>query len=643
MVGVLFAGPLVFAGGGFGLLSSSTLDWLSSWGSCYLFLLGAAVCAGRAVCSARDRGAWVAFTLAALCWTLANFYSAFAFYPAPAPVLSWSDAGYLAFPVFFSAGLLRYVHVRLPRVSVGAWLDAVIVALGAGAVIAALIFVGLTVHAESFSAVVTTLAYPVEDVTVVGLLVGAGSVLGWRLGTPGRLIAAAIVCITVSDVFTITAVLQGSAYGGAWTNAGWSAGIALLAMAAVVEIDAGPRRSGMTGRSAIAVPTLAAVAAMSVMILALPLDLSPIALGLACATVAAVIARLILSVREVESLADSRRLAMTDELTGLYNRRRLLGDLADACTGPTPHDLMLFDLDGFKQFNDFHGHSAGDELLASLAAALDASLPAGGRAYRLGGDEFCTLLPAESAQTPRRRSELSEGQVAALTASGRDWSIAPSWGSVRLGEEVSDPASALTLADRRMYEQKRRRPNTARYQVRDALLHALFEQQPTLRAHAQDVTDTVGRVARSLGMSNDEVDDAVRTAELHDIGKLAIPASVLDKPGPLNDEELAVIRTHTIVGERMLLAAPALQSVAPLVRASHERWDGNGYPDRLSGEAIPLAARIVSVCDAFDAMIAERPYRPARAPADALAELRRCAGTQFDPQIVDAFGELISS
>ncbi len=641
-IGVLVAGPVAFVAAGFGLLSSATLDWLWTWGTSYLFLLGTVVCAIRAGSRNQDRGAWIAFTAALVCWTFANFYYAFAYYPAPPPAgLSWSDAGYLAFPIFFAAGVLRYVRVRLRRVPLSAWLDAGIVALGAGAVIAAVIFAGATVHANSFSAVISTLGYPIEDVAVVGLLVGAGSVLGWRLGAVGHLIGAAILCITIGDVLTLTAVLEGTTYGGAWANAGWSAGVALLAAAALVEVDTGPRRRPPGALAASAVPIAAAVAAMIILMLADPLNLGPIALGLAVAAIATVIVRLVLSVREVQRLADSSRLALTDELTGLPNRRRLLRDLADTCASGTPHQLMMFDLDGFKHFNDFHGHSAGDELLASLAAALNASLPSGGRAYRLGGDEFCTLAP--SGTTDKAGNPLGGAQITALTASGRDWSVAPSWGSVQLGQEASDPAGALSLADRRMYERKRRRPGGARYQVRDALLLALGEQQPPLRAHTQEVTDQVERLARQLGLPDDAVDDAIRAAELHDIGKLAISASILEKPGPLDDEELAVMRTHTIVGERMLRAAPALRSVAVLVRASHERWDGNGYPDGLAGEAIPLASRIVAVCDSFDAMIAERPYRPPKTPAEALAELRRCAGTQFDPQVVEAFGALISS
>jgi HD-GYP domain-containing protein (c-di-GMP phosphodiesterase class II) len=138
-------------------------------------------------------------------------------------------------------------------------------------------------------------------------------------------------------------------------------------------------------------------------------------------------------------------------------------------------------------------------------------------------------------------------------------------------------------------------------------------------------------------MEPEELDEVARAAELHDLGKIALPDTILDKPGPLSEAEWEFMRRHTIVAERILLAAPALRPVARLVRSSHERWDGSGYPDELAGEQIPLGARVVAVCDAFDAMISDRPYRQALSDEEALAELRACAGTQFDAEVVEAF------
>jgi two-component system cell cycle response regulator len=148
-------------------------------------------------------------------------------------------------------------------------------------------------------------------------------------------------------------------------------------------------------------------------------------------------------------------------------------------------------------------------------------------------------------------------------------------------------------------------------------------------------------VGGRLGLITEDLDQVRQAAQLHDIGKVAIPDAILHKPGPLDDEEWAFIRSHTIIGERILDAAPALGRVAALVRSSHERWDGGGYPDKVGGSAIPLGSRIVAVCDAFDAMTSDRSYRQAMRTEDALAELRRCAGTQFDPVVVQTFCAVI--
>jgi HD-GYP domain-containing protein (c-di-GMP phosphodiesterase class II) len=173
------------------------------------------------------------------------------------------------------------------------------------------------------------------------------------------------------------------------------------------------------------------------------------------------------------------------------------------------------------------------------------------------------------------------------------------------------------------------------------LLRTLRERQPDLHDHLRGVAELALDVGHELGMATEQLDELSRAAELHDIGKVAIPDAILSKPGPLDAGEWAFMRRHTVIGERILGAAPALRPVARLVRASHERWDGDGYPDGLRNVEIPLGARIVAVCDAYHAMTSERPYRDAVTPAEALAELRECAGTQFDPDVVEAFGRLL--
>jgi HD-GYP domain-containing protein (c-di-GMP phosphodiesterase class II) len=162
-------------------------------------------------------------------------------------------------------------------------------------------------------------------------------------------------------------------------------------------------------------------------------------------------------------------------------------------------------------------------------------------------------------------------------------------------------------------------------------------RQPQVDDHAGAVADRALRVARRLGVSDEALEEIRHAAELRDVGKVGVPDAILAKPAPLDGHEWAFIQEHTILGERILEAAPALSPVAALVRASHERWDGTGYPDRLAGTEIPLGARIVAVCNAFEAMTTDRPYRRALAERDARAELRANAGSQFDPEVVDVF------
>lgn len=331
-----------------------------------------------------------------------------------------------------------------------------------------------------------------------------------------------------------------------------------------------------------------------------------------------------------------REQAMTDALTGLGNRRRLSDDLTSAFSGAAhrgPSVLLLFDLDGFKSYNDTFGHLAGDELLTRLGSRLRGAVEATGSAYRLGGDEFCAHLALDGADP----GELIAGAAAALTETGPDYTIEASLGVVLLPREAGTAQRALRLADERMYANKRSRSGGAGGQAGEVLLRTLRAKQPDLDEHSSNVAGLAAKVGRRLGLSGEALDEVARAAQLHDVGKVGIPDAILNKSSRLSGGEWEFVRRHTILGERILEGAPALRTVAPLVRSSHERWDGFGYPDRLRGEQIPLGARIVSVCDAYEAMTTERTYRAAVPHETACHELMRCAGGQFDPVVVDAF------
>ena len=342
------------------------------------------------------------------------------------------------------------------------------------------------------------------------------------------------------------------------------------------------------------------------------------------------------AVREILAHERLREQAVTDALTGLGNRRKLNADLSSrlADSDTEPLVLMLFDLDGFKSYNDTFGHLAGDALLARLGRKLANAVSPSGTAYRLGGDEFCALLPA-----PTRPTELHASvtqAAAALVEHGERFSVNASCGAVLVPHEAASAEYALQLADQRMYARKHSRSNAAKEQTRQVLMRIMQAKQPGLTDHSAGVARLAVAVGRRVGMTAEELDELRRAAELHDIGKVGIPDPILHKSGPLDAEEWAFIRQHTILGERILSAAPALLPVAHVVRATHERWDGRGYPDGLVGELIPIAARVISVCDAYDAMTSDRCYREALTAEAARAEVRRESGHQFDPTIVGA-------
>jgi diguanylate cyclase (GGDEF)-like protein len=350
---------------------------------------------------------------------------------------------------------------------------------------------------------------------------------------------------------------------------------------------------------------------------------------------------LVLMALAVMSLRASRRelesAATSDSLTGLANRRQLMSDLdARAARVSDPAVLLLFDLDGFKNYNDSFGHLAGDALLTRLGQALARSVEPHGRAYRLGGDEFCVLADAGA------RAEVERLAPAALAEHGDGFTVTSSYGAVAIPDEAPGSGEALLIADQRMYAQKNSGRATARRQSTDVLLRALAERHPGLEGHLGGVAHLAGAVGRHLGLEGDALEHVLVAAELHDVGKVAIPDAIINKPGPLDEDEWGFMRRHTLIGERIVAAAPALGGVAKLVRASHEHWDGGGYPDATAGANIPLGARIISVCDAYDAIVADRPYRRGRSAAQAMAELHRCAGAQFDPAVVDAFAAVIA-
>lgn len=632
---------IFLASGLIGSAADPTVTWMETWGTAIAFWCGAGAVGWRALHGGERVAPWGWATVACLLWAYANTYYAIVIAPAVAPIPSPLDIGYSLFPVALGVALVLLAHRRGVNYARAVLLDAAVASLGTAALLTAIMFSATSATGESLASLITTLLYPTEDIVLLSMVVGFAAVLGWRIDRAFTVFGLGIVAITAADVLSFTDVFSGATTGGAWTNLGWTLGIALLTLAAVLSYGVGKPLAdhAPSAEGRIVIPIGFSAVAIGVLALSSPLNLPVAVLPLSAAALTAALARLYLLFHEALGLAESRLMARTDDLTGLANRRQLMSDLEEACARGDAVVLALFDLDGFKLFNDTFGHGQGDDLLRELARSAVAAAPTDAVVYRLGGDEFCVIAPdagfSDIAGVDARVSV--EGIRGAFESHGPGWTVTASAGVVALPAEASTSSDALRLADRRMYAQKARRPDAARRQAGNVLLSALGLQQPWLEHHTNNATLLVVALARRLGLTEDEIDDVTRAAELHDVGKLAIPAEILNKPGPLDPVEWEIMKRHTVIGEEMLRAAPALVPIAGMVRASHERWDGGGYPDHLAGDAIPIGARIVAICDAFDAMVSDRPYRDGISPAGATAEIARCAGTQFDPRVVEAF------
>ena len=383
-----------------------------------------------------------------------------------------------------------------------------------------------------------------------------------------------------------------------------------------------------------------------------------------------------------DRVADTWRLATIDPLTGIANRQAVLdrvdNELARAMRFCHPLSVILLDLDHFKRVNDTHGHAAGDRVLREVGRLLAANVRAIDTAGRYGGEEFLVVLPetdadaaASVAEKLRRiigRSviELPDGEPISITISA---GVAGGSGAIlRPDVLVRDADSALYSAKALGRDQVyvfretgdegsvRRAPITAQARNRamdvgrealaaaqDALLRTLAGRASWAGRPSTLIAEASVSMARAIDLPAGEL-ERIRTASLlHDLGKLAIPDAILAKPGDLAVSEWRVVTEHPKIGQVVLEQAGALRDAATIVLHHHEWFDGRGYPHGLAGTEIPVGARIVSIVDAYEAMIAGRPYRGAITHEEAIAELRRMAGIQFDPELVEIFAEVFAA
>ena len=368
--------------------------------------------------------------------------------------------------------------------------------------------------------------------------------------------------------------------------------------------------------------------------------------------------------RGVRMVSEARRLADRDPVTELLNHRaihqRLASEISRAERQGTPLAVVMMDLDDFKFFNDTYGHPKGDEVLKRVASVLSRSCRGYDMVGRYGGDEFIALLPGCDLEgalqfVERIRERLAREKF--RVSGSQAIPIHLCYGIAVFPEDSTNPHELVARADANLYEAKHAGGDavtTSRYAARsahmrsvsgfsllEAMVIAVDNKDRYTRRHSEEVAEFSCAIATAMGLSEDTVRLIRLSALVHDVGKIGIPDAILRKPGALSEEESNVMKQHPVLGALIVGALPNLAGVVDGVRSHHERWDGGGYPDGLKGEEIPLIGRIMAVADAFSAMTTTRPYRKGMPLEEAITELERGAGKQFDPQIVPVFVRLL--
>jgi diguanylate cyclase (GGDEF)-like protein/putative nucleotidyltransferase with HDIG domain len=515
------------------------------------------------------------------------------------------------------------------------------------------------------TAVAEAFPVPLENVPVGGtslatiFIVGTSVIYGWEAAVIVAFVAQVVVEIGRrrdlsrvaynGGVYALAAAATAAAsLLGDQDGFGWLAVETLVAAAAFYVVDLvlvalvvsrsarEPLRRLLPQATSSTLIPFSVMASLSLM-LAVLWDRSPF---LSAALVGPVVA-IALYQRSVHRELKAMRLALTDPLTGLGNHRHFYEQLErEALAADSAYPLSIC----------LYGHPVGDQALVQIADRLRQD----GEAFRIGGDEFALLLPGKTA---REAMEIAEGVIGRVSGTAQ-----LSAGVVTYPDHGVERSELVRVADSALYLAKEHGKNrvrvyrpdllelaelrrlaegpdrAARLRAAASLAHAVDARDAYTGSHSYMVGELAARVAKKMGLESAQVELARLAGSLHDLGKLAIPEEILRKPGPLNEAERLVLERHPQIGFRMLDSL-GVEPVASWVLHHHERWDGDGYPDRLGGEAIPLGSRILFVADAYDAMTTDRVYRSKLSHERAISELERCAGTQFDPDVVAALLE----
>ncbi len=327
-----------------------------------------------------------------------------------------------------------------------------------------------------------------------------------------------------------------------------------------------------------------------------------------------------------------------DQLTGLYNRHFFERELKRLDAQPyLPLSLAMFDINGLKLANDAFGHQTGDKLLQIVAQTIKSVCREGDIISRIGGDEFVLLLPKTNYMETEAIVKRIYREFEQASFNNIVISVSVGWGTKSSNRQ--NIMEIYAKAEESMYRKKLIEGQSMRSKTIKVILKTLNETNRRERIHSENVSKISRKIGEILNLDQELLREIEMVGLLHDIGKIAIDNNLLDKPDKLTDSEYEVVKRHTEIGYHILKSADAYSSISDYVLAHHERWDGTGYPRGLKGEEIPLVARIITIADAYEAMTAERPYRKTISKQEAFSELKRCAGTQFDPDIIQALGE----
>jgi len=337
-------------------------------------------------------------------------------------------------------------------------------------------------------------------------------------------------------------------------------------------------------------------------------------------------------------------LSLHDQLTGLCNRTYFEAEIHRLDIGRCMMvGIIIFDLDGLKVVNDTLGHATGDSLLRAAANVIKSIFRKEDMVARIGGDEFAAIVPHGGGSILEIITNRFQDALHKYNAQNPPIPLSISLGWAFRKEKEMPLKDVFEEADNNMYKEKLHHSQSTRSTIVQALMTTLNVRDFITEGHADRLKALVMELGERIGFSHQRISNLILFAQFHDIGKIGVPDSVLLKPGKLNAEERIIMQRHSEIGSQIACSSRELTHISDWILKHHEAWDGRGYPQGISGEEIPIECRILAIADAYDAMTSDRPYRKAMPQELAIHELRRCAGTQFDPVLVEKFIDIVTS